>query len=873
MPSELASAAVIAPRHRPLGFELALVVLVSLAVLVPGIWSYSLVDPWETHYGEVSRMMLQNHDWVHTDWPQEAEGFRSKPILQFWMMAASMRATGMAADGGYSGEMVHSPRTMFAIRLPFILAAICGLTLMWWMLARLVNRRTAWLALLVVGSSPLFCLLTRQAIPDMPMVASVIGALALFILAIEDGERPIAPFAPLRLGPLRVPWDARHVVLGLTGGVVAVQAIYYAIYFTVSPQLAIRTPFTHPNLWLPAVMFAALLALDRDGWRIVRWPLLVIGGVIAAAVNAPLPARAPGQTWWRHVVDDVLAPWDDHSPDRYVLRAVLVLPTWFVRFTLAHEPNRLGDAWRVTRAVVDRLYEMSAITTMRQVYLLGCYSLLGISVLAKGPPGLAVVGAVGVLYVVVLHRWRALWAGAFELKRGIVLLVATFLPWHIAMFFKEGIKFLDEYLFFHILNRAGAGVDNSPGTFEYYTSQLGPGMWLWAALLPAAVFAALLRARSDTREGRVRFLVTLWAIAAVAFFSLIQTKFHHYILPAVPALGILVAFFLDDVLARRDRLHPLFAAIGAAIVLLICRDLMHEPERWIEMFVFRYDRPWPAGEPWSIDPSDGFLGLGLFASAALALAATRWRRLGVACICAAGLAIGLWSLHVYMPVAGTHWGMGDAIRTYYNERTIYGQKLVYFGSGELYDDWHDVQDRWTFETHVPSALQIGQPMTLTVQLNKATDERITEQTLVLVGRATAIGDHSVEVTLAPGERGKLDPLIRTPGPRGRRPVRVVDADRLIAWQLYWRGENFWSGDEIWGYLPEMRTAYKNTDNTEINKYLNDRTRTPLGRRYFVVTEAGRIQGMKSIVPTQRARDSYEVLDTTSNKFWLAAFWL
>jgi hypothetical protein len=58
MPSELASATLIPPRKRPLGFELALVVLVALAVLVPGIWSYSLVDPWETHYGEVARRML-----------------------------------------------------------------------------------------------------------------------------------------------------------------------------------------------------------------------------------------------------------------------------------------------------------------------------------------------------------------------------------------------------------------------------------------------------------------------------------------------------------------------------------------------------------------------------------------------------------------------------------------------------------------------------------------------------------------------------------------------------------------------------------------------------------------------------------------------
>src|SRR5215468_7450801 len=105
------------PPRRRHGFEVALVVLVSLVVLAPGIERYSLVDPWETHYGEVARRMLQDHDWVHTQW--QDEGFRSKPVLTFWMIASSMKALGVAHDGGYSGEMVSSGWVMFAMRLPF----------------------------------------------------------------------------------------------------------------------------------------------------------------------------------------------------------------------------------------------------------------------------------------------------------------------------------------------------------------------------------------------------------------------------------------------------------------------------------------------------------------------------------------------------------------------------------------------------------------------------------------------------------------------------------------------------------------------------------------------------------------------------------
>src|SRR5213078_4195783 len=171
----------------------------------------------------------------------------------------------------------------------------------------------------------------------------------------------------------------------------------------------------------------------------------------------------------------------------------------------------------------------------------------------------------------------------------------------------------------------------------------------------------------------------------------------------------------------------------------------------------------------------------------------------------------------------------------------------------------------------------GQPMTIVLEVHKADDERITESTTTLVGTATKIGKHSVTITLAKGEHGKLDPLVEKGKAAGekhtRPPVRVVDADRLIAWQLYWRGENFWSGDEIWGFLPEMKTAFVKTDNIEFTRYINDRTRAPLGRRYFLITEAGRITSARAGLPTQRARDSYEVIDTTSNKFSLAAFWL
>jgi hypothetical protein len=230
-----------------------------------------------------------------------------------------------------------------------------------------------------------------------------------------------------------------------------------------------------------------------------------------------------------------------------------------------------------------------------------------------------------------------------------------------------------------------------------------------------------------------------------------------------------------------------------------------------------------------------------------------------------------------MPDAGKHWGMREAVRTYYEDRTIYGQKNVYFSARQLADDWADVKTTWTFETMIPDSLHIGQPMTIRVQVNKPDNEQAVEHEMGMNGSVTRIGEHDVEVTFWPGEREKIQALVdvgkKQKAMRVRPPVRAVDADRLMAWQLYWRGENFWSGDEIFGWLPEMKTGFQKVDNVDFQKYIGDRQRAPLGRRYFVITEAGRAMSMRSLLPTTRAKESFQILDSTSNKFTLAAFYL
>jgi 4-amino-4-deoxy-L-arabinose transferase-like glycosyltransferase len=821
-------------------FELWVVVILSLAFLVPGIWSYSLVDPWETHYGEVAVRMLRDHDWVHTDW--QHEGFRSKPVLTFWLTATSMKIFHVASDGGYSGEMVSSGWIMFVMRLPFVAVATAGLVSVWKMLARLVSRRVAYLSLIAIATCPFYCLVARQAITDMPLAACLMGAMAAFALATEAGDEPI-----------RAGWrgiDARHVFFALIGGFIAIQALYYFAYFLgawgVKP-LAFRFArfMPHPAIIVSIPMLACLAGMHR---KIGPWFLLVLPpALVGLAIQE---ARHPS-----------------------------------VLFLCAAGLAGCGAAVVYIRhPIVQKLVRMLPLAHESQIHMLWFWALLGVSVLAKGPPAVAVAGIACAFYVILLGKWGDLLDGRFEIKRGVIIFLAIAIPWHVVMWMRDGQAFINEYIGTHLLSRASVAELGSKGTFDYYLPQIGYGMFVWAALLPAALAAVVLRTTTRTRAERVRIVIALWAIASVAFFCIIQTKFHHYILPGIPAFAILVAFWMDDVLDGRERSAGLYAVIAAAICLLIARDLMWTEKSWIEMFVFRYDRPWPTGEPWQVDATDGFLGLGLASAAAVLLfAIRRLRVIAVAATCAAGLAIGMWAEHAYMPVAATHWGQREAIRTYYEDREIYGMRLVYYDFDSITNDWTD-RTTWTIHTFVPDHIQVGQPMLLKITLRDPEDKKTIGDRNVK-GVVTDVGDASIEVTLdrydAEMVRSQLAAKEKDKRTSAKKTVYWVDADRLIAWQLYWRGEVFWSGDEIWGPLPDLRSDWQlETNNQGITKLLGDASACPPGRRYFVITEAGRVSGLKALLPSNHAdgtpspaRDTFEVLDTTSNKFTLAAFTL
>jgi 4-amino-4-deoxy-L-arabinose transferase-like glycosyltransferase len=199
--------------------------LVAALVMVPYVGAVGLWDPWETHYGEVAREMIDRVDYVYPYW--QDSWFFSKPPLTMWLDVLGMAVVG--TDRG--GDTKLPLYTEWGMRLPFALLSVAALAALAWALARTVNRRVALSAAFVLATMPLYFLISRQAVTDTPFVTALIAAMACALVGLFDAEtRHRAAW-----------WYAFYVLLGLSTlskgllgvGLPAVILLVYAGFYVV----------------------------------------------------------------------------------------------------------------------------------------------------------------------------------------------------------------------------------------------------------------------------------------------------------------------------------------------------------------------------------------------------------------------------------------------------------------------------------------------------------------------------------------------------------------------------------------------------------------------------------------------------------------
>jgi 4-amino-4-deoxy-L-arabinose transferase-like glycosyltransferase len=748
--------------------------LIALGVLVylPFAGNYGMWDPWETHYGEVARQMLERNDFVSQWWPgspQDRAEFWSKPVLSFWLMAISMKVFGLEWHGSTpADQMASSWRPEWACRLPFILLGIAGVWATYVLARRVVGKRVGIVAGVVLLTSSQWALIARQAMTDMPFVVPMTLALALAGLALLlPAEEVEAELPRHRLGRFTIPDDPAY------------RGMMWLGVLTIVPQLIVMSVQLQPILIPLRIPFLHL-----------QWTLRLLG-------------------------------------------FVPMLPYW--------------------AAYAGALVWCSRATNKRQMYLFSAYILCGLSCLAKGPAGMAIPAIIMIVYLILSGRIREI-ITHLEIPRGVLLFIATTFPWYHAMLIRHGAGFWNEFIGDNYVRRA-EGRHGDRGTFEYYVEYIGYGMFPWTGFVAVGTLNAFRWLGERSPRARLAAYAIVWALVDWTLVTLVNTKFHHYILPALPALAILTSLAIDELMEKPSRFLVIaMLVIGVPLTFVAGHDLAAFPARILWMFNYDYVNMPGTGRPWPVVSTYGDryeYGNQIFAVVALATLATLAFVLSAArrktepptppiedTDANAGMPRHLWLV------------LGGAL--------VLTAIAIAFGPASPNGAAPTVP-RWLWLA--PTVCML--PLMLVVMraglsgLGGASRRWLVALALLATVWTGFLVD-KLYIELSPHWAQKH--VIAAYYANRKSPD-----EKLIAWQLYWRGENFYTRNEI----------YRSANADERTVFLGDRNVEKMqkwfaahkGKRVFFVVERVRFESLRGTLP-EASRKSLTIVDQSNNKLYL-----
>jgi 4-amino-4-deoxy-L-arabinose transferase-like glycosyltransferase len=248
----------------------------------------------------------------------------------------------------------------------------------------------------------------------------------------------------------------------------------------------------------------------------------------------------------------------------FMTALVLATSGMFIGYARVVSPDMPLTA-AMTAALLAGFLATEARGRRRTLWWLASFAAMALGVLAKGLPGVALVALIFVIYFIWLRRgdlidWRQVLMGAavFSLISGI---------WYVPVIMRHGREFLYEFFFRHHFERFTSNEFGHPQPFYFFIPVAIAGLVPWSLfLLPALAHLKRLRQSRDRRDALVAFAWT-WAAVVIIFFSFSGSKLPGYILPAMPALAIIVGDRIERfVSGARTRLTQ--AAVWLTVLLL-----------------------------------------------------------------------------------------------------------------------------------------------------------------------------------------------------------------------------------------------------------------------------------------------------------------
>jgi len=502
---------------------------------------------------------------------------------------------------------------------------------------------------------------------------------------------------------------------------------------------------------------------------------------------------------------------------------------------LAGQPFLQGTAWLVLLGAIAAILRKER--RVRPLFMVGFYFFCALAFMAKGLLGIAIPGAAALFYLIASGRWSLLGSGALRIATGVLVVVVVSLPWYVAMFVRHGPAFTDRLLIHDHINRLAAGVHGDQGTVEYFLAQIAYATFPWIALLPAALLVAYLihsRSEDDARRQTVLYL-SMWLLSAFVLFSAMMTKYHHYILPAVVPAGMLIGISLERWWGPSRPTSTILAglagaclAIGFALLTGDLRGVVPVDGAGVEDWVLQQAEPGGAYVLLILGAS-----LGVLARRDLNALKTRLSPANVAVALGVTLVLGA----CLVAFVGRDLSWFTSARPQGHERLIH---LFVYNYGRVWPDHLDYRP-------ILAGFAIAATVCTAVAALRSWRPAATR---ALVGVAIAFCAWGLNVYMVDLSQhwGMRDLAKRY------YALRESEEQPLVAWQMNWKGENFYSGNRVY--------VFAETDNERIRKWLDGNG----GRKAYFVLERKRLGSFRKLLGDREIHELSTQRD--SNKFVL-----
>lgn len=217
-------------------------------------------------------------------------------------------------------------------------------------------------------------------------------------------------------------------------------------------------------------------------------------------------------------------------------------------------------------------------------FIYGFYIFSALAFLTKGLIGVVFPFAVAGIYIILRDGISGV-KSICNVKAFLVFLVVS-LPWYICQIVINGQDFIQQFFIKHHFMRYTGVISGHRGPIYYFIPVLIVGLFPWIAFLPAGF--------KNLKKDSLKLFALIWFGFIFLFFSLSTTKLPNYILPAVPALSILVACAMIEHKQRWSSIPPVISGIismlfGVIFLFLVNKVHIYLPDfdvRWIYLVVF-----------------------------------------------------------------------------------------------------------------------------------------------------------------------------------------------------------------------------------------------------------------------------------------------